>query len=108
MCPHAAGSRLLRGFQNPETLILVGQINVASCVNENVLALHHECLRQWAIAPCWIRWQKPSNLARIGRRCHIKDPKPAAEVAEVEPITRLLDEGIVLELVLVVRPEPSA
>src|SRR6266704_6950863 len=94
--------------QDPQALVLLGQVDVAARVDQDVLALRDEFLRQRAVAFCRIGRQEPADLARPVRVGDVDDAQARVEVREVYELVRVLHVRVVMVLVLVVRAEAPA
>src|SRR5881296_2183245 len=94
--------------QYPQALVLLGQVDGAARVDEHVLALRDELLRQRAVALHWIGREEPADLARRSRVGDVDDAQARVEVGEVRELVRALHVRVVMMLVLVVRAEAPA
>src|SRR5437867_12731234 len=94
--------------QDPQALVLLGQVDGAARVDEHVLALRDELLRQRAVALYRIGRQEPADLARRSRVGDVDDAQARVEVGEVHELVRALHIRVVTELVLIVRAEAPA
>src|SRR5947208_1598391 len=60
--------------QDPESLILVRDVDVAARVDEDIFRLHREpALRERAVALFRVRWHEVRHLARHGRHADVVD-----------------------------------
>src|SRR5258708_33209551 len=94
--------------QDPQALVLLGQVDDAARIDEDVLALGDELLRQRAVALYRVGRQEPADLARLTRVCDVDDAQARVEVGEVYELVRALHVRVVMMLVLVVRSEAPA
>src|ERR1700730_15367220 len=95
--------------QDPQSLIFMGPVYIAACVDQNVLALRDEfAFWKRAVTTRRIGRQKVSHLARRGGCADVVNPQTGVEVGEIDEIALRLHERIVQQRVLVVRAEPAA
>src|SRR5205809_7697051 len=94
--------------QDPQALVLLGQVDGAARVDQDILALRDELLRQRTVALRRIGRQEPADLARRSRVGDVDDAQARVEVREVYQLVRVLHVRVVRMLVLVMRAEASA
>src|SRR5258708_34106375 len=94
--------------QDPQALVLLGQVDGAARIDQDVLALGDELLRQRAVALYRVGRQEPADLARLTRVCDVDDAQARVEVGEGYELVRAFHVRVVMRRDLVVRAAAPA
>src|SRR5712692_1098961 len=101
-------SLLANILQDPKTLILVRDVDVSARIDEDIFGLDREAaLRKGAVPLFRVGRNEVADLTRHGGRADVIDPQAGIEIGQVEQVSRFLNKGVVVQLVLVVGSKPA-
>ena len=89
-------------------MVLVGDVDVTSAVDEHVLCLRDKfVLGESAVAALRIGRDEIADLLRRCWARNVVDAQARVEISEINEITLFLDKGIVQQIILIVRAEAA-